>query len=528
VEWYVAIDGVQSGPFSRVEVAKRIVAAGPDKTVLVWKQGMSGWKPPSEVSVVERELSLVRPAWLSAPREPPAFRPPPPAHVASVGKPVAAPATATPPPSQLASGVRSFVGTPGVPGFASEVDHDLFGDHTTKKTQNLHDLEGGAHGGSFAEVTTKKGKNLRGLEAESLYTPEPAFSEDDKTPPPVQPLPPVGAKVTAPVAAAPSAPVPPFVARVPPFVAPVPPPAAPAVPFTATPPPFVVPAAPFAAAPSAAVAPFGVPAAPGGPQLSAGDLPTPPPTYAAPFDGAMSPPFSPEFRLTGGGLAGLFRRQPGLKYVVAAVAIVGLVILLGLVILRSEADKGSEPEPATPAVAEPPKVEEPKPTPVEKPVPPVPSPPAEEKSAQVASPRSGGRHGGRSVHEARPKPERPAKERDSNKPPRLAGARPNPFDDAKNVSQSQITAVVRNTANQAALKSCYERALKMDNHLTSGRIDVTVSISPSGAVQRVVVNAPSSFILVEPCIKNAVKRWVFPPNIEEYGTNFPLIMQGGM
>jgi hypothetical protein len=78
------------------------------------------------------------------------------------------------------------------------------------------------------------------------------------------------------------------------------------------------------------------------------------------------------------------------------------------------------------------------------------------------------------------------------------------------------------------LKSCYERALKMDNHLTSGRIDVTVAVGTSGVVQRVVVNAPASFILVEPCIKSAVKRWVFPPSPEEYGTNFPLIMQGGM
>jgi hypothetical protein len=33
--------------------------------------------------------------------------------------------------------------------------------------------------------------------------------------------------------------------------------------------------------------------------------------------------------------------------------------------------------------------------------------------------------------------------------------------------------------------------------------------------------------MVEPCIKNAVKHWAFPPNSEEYATNFPLIMQGG-
>ena len=95
------------------------------------------------------------------------------------------------------------------------------------------------------------------------------------------------------------------------------------------------------------------------------------------------------------------------------------------------------------------------------------------------------------------------------------------------MSQDQISAVVRSKVNQASLKACYDRALKMDNRLTSGRIDVTVSISTSGAVEKVMVNAPSSFFMVEPCIKLAVRRWSFPPNTEEYGTNFPLIMQGG-
>jgi hypothetical protein len=106
--------------------------------------------------------------------------------------------------------------------------------------------------------------------------------------------------------------------------------------------------------------------------------------------------------------------------------------------------------------------------------------------------------------------------------------RTNPLGDAKAVSREQISAVVRNTTNQAALKSCYERALKMDNHLTRGRVDVTVSVGTSGTVQRVVSKAPSSFILVEPCIKGAVKRWVFPPSKEEYAVNFPLILHAGM
>ena len=70
VEWYIAIDGERSGPFSRVEVARRIHAAGPGKTVHVWKEGMSGWKLPDEVSVVARELNLLRPVPPLAPREP--------------------------------------------------------------------------------------------------------------------------------------------------------------------------------------------------------------------------------------------------------------------------------------------------------------------------------------------------------------------------------------------------------------------------------------------------------------------------
>ena len=98
----------------------------------------------------------------------------------------------------------------------------------------------------------------------------------------------------------------------------------------------------------------------------------------------------------------------------------------------------------------------------------------------------------------------------------------------KTVSQGEISAVVRSKDNQAALRTCYERALKMDNHLTSGRMDITVSIAPSGVVQRVVVNAPAAFIMVEPCVKTAVRRWVFPPSSEDYATNFPLILQGGM
>jgi predicted Zn finger-like uncharacterized protein len=575
-EWYVAVDGVQSGPFSRKEAARRIAAAGPDQDTHVWKEGMAAWKTPREVSVIARELSQLR----AAPPQPrPASSAPPAASpIASPAKPAASPKSTTPPPASQGAPPRSPPAAAAAAGPIGAAVDDLFGDITTQKSTGLRELVAESADVDFGEVTTKKGKNLRDLETDPLHAPSSNLPDAEATPPPVEPLPPVGGKVASRTPAAPSFPVahravPPFVAPpalahapvpafvaspalarapVPPFVAPpaapahAPPPfvapsaapapfAAPAV--VATPPPFVVPTSPMSIPgtplpPPAAASSSGQAPALGEP-LGLTPLPTPEPLPVPPL-GVPPQVMSSDFAMVPSLRAGLFQRQPGLKYVVAAAAIVVLVILLGMVILRDSGKQeepavvaGSEPakpEPAKPEPAKPElaKVEEPKvakPPPAEIPSPP---PPVEAKAAGGAT-RHGGRRSGRTGVAA---PERPPKP--EPKPPRLAGARPNPFDDVKGVSQAQITAVVRNPANQAGLKSCYERALKMDNHLTSGRIDVTVSVTSSGSVQRVVVNAPSSFIMVEPCIKGAVKRWRFPSNTEDYATNFPLIMQGGM
>jgi len=582
-EWYVAFDGVESGPFTRAEVARRIHAAGPGKSAHVWKDGMPGWKPADEVSVVARELKLLGPASRRPPRESP---PPPPPLVrpAPDGRAGAAPKEASSMPSAVADDGQTADETFDALQITSPSHSAGFSDITTKKGKELGDLAKASMGENFVEVTTKKGKNLRELESDSFADAGSELTEIDQTPPPMEPLPPVGAKVAAVVSpgsrtpAAPKAPpVAPFLSPATPpaprpaslpssvasFVAPGSPPSAQAAPFavpsaplsapsTPLPPPaasFEFPGAPtpppvagsparissfaFPVAPdSLSKSQLSVPAAAPGPSFTTGDLPTPRPVSLAPLGDPMSLSVDADLRPGQGGLAALFQRQSGLKYVVAAVAIVGLIILLGLVILRSSGDKIAEP--ATPLHEEPPTVEQPKsappaeiPSPPPPPLPPVVENPAAPAPAPESKP--GGRRGsGRTVHRTRPVRERAVKAPQPAKPPRLSGGRPNPFDDAKTVSQSQITAVVRNPANQAGLKSCYERALKMDNRLTSGRIDVTVSIGASGAVKRVVINAPASFILVEPCIKSAVKRWVFPRNTEEYGTNFPLILQGGM
>jgi outer membrane biosynthesis protein TonB len=91
-------------------------------------------------------------------------------------------------------------------------------------------------------------------------------------------------------------------------------------------------------------------------------------------------------------------------------------------------------------------------------------------------------------------------------------------------TEGMIIAVVKK--NQSTIKSCYERALKRDDRLRSGRIDVTAELGPSGTVKSVSLTAPPEFATVEACIKMAVRRWAFPTGPKEYRAEFPLIMQG--
>lgn len=99
---------------------------------------------------------------------------------------------------------------------------------------------------------------------------------------------------------------------------------------------------------------------------------------------------------------------------------------------------------------------------------------------------------------------------------------------AAEVSQGQISAVVKRKDHQDAIKMCYERALKRDDRLRNGRVEVTVSIGQSGIVKQVSVNGPAEFSSVETCIRQSVKRWMFPRSNDEYGTTFPLIFQGSL
>jgi len=510
VEWYVAVSGAQSGPFSRAEAAKRIVALEPTKAVHVWKEGMAGWKVPNEVSVIAREINILRPP--PPPPPAPSLTPRPAAEAAkagvtplplSHGMPHAEKVPAdkgTPRPSNL------FQGKPATPATASQVaaasdfhtdgetEADAFSDVITEKKTPVVEAS------PSTDVTTSKGKNLRDLESDPLRVAS-AHKRTD------------AAAIRASLGEPPTLPNPPSLTPAPQ--------SGPLVTFDA---------GPASVAPSSPAGGFDEVVA-----AMATVEPTGTPTGSAPamvvpvMSGAYAASTEPAVRSS--RLVGLFQGRSGFKYMVAAVVLMALVILLVAVSLRGDGGK-------RPAIT--------KETPEEA-VSSEPTRPADEPAvAQPSDDRSGGgsrpapKHPGsavktRSVGPAEKSVEKPVEKPVASPPKQIVkpqkgdSARPNPFGDSvQAVSQEKISAVVRDRNNQMGLRSCYERALKMDNHLTSGRMDITVSIAPSGIVKSVVVNAPSAFIMVEPCIKLAVKRWHFPANFEEYGTNFPLIMQGGM
>jgi hypothetical protein len=91
-------------------------------------------------------------------------------------------------------------------------------------------------------------------------------------------------------------------------------------------------------------------------------------------------------------------------------------------------------------------------------------------------------------------------------------------------SQAEISRVINNNRN--GIKNCYQRALLRDSSLTHGKITVTVNIGISGRVKHTGIDGPTQFRSLEPCIKEVVGRWAFPPAGEEYGTQFVYVFQG--
>jgi predicted Zn finger-like uncharacterized protein len=101
--------------------------------------------------------------------------------------------------------------------------------------------------------------------------------------------------------------------------------------------------------------------------------------------------------------------------------------------------------------------------------------------------------------------------------PSSGGARSTPV-------QADISRVINN--NRQGIQTCYQRALLRDNSLTNGKITVRVTVGLSGRVKGVNLDATPPFRALEPCIRDVMSRWAFPPSSEEYQTEFPVVLAG--
>ena len=61
IEWFLALDGAQQGPFTRKLLVDRLLALPKDADVHVWNDKMDGWKPPSAVPDVAHDLAARKP-----------------------------------------------------------------------------------------------------------------------------------------------------------------------------------------------------------------------------------------------------------------------------------------------------------------------------------------------------------------------------------------------------------------------------------------------------------------------------------
>ncbi|HEV3033066.1 MAG TPA: AgmX/PglI C-terminal domain-containing protein [Polyangia bacterium] len=69
VEWFLALDGAQQGPFARRALVDHLLALPKSADVHVWNEKMDGWKSPRDVPEVAHDLSARRPP--AVPTRPP-------------------------------------------------------------------------------------------------------------------------------------------------------------------------------------------------------------------------------------------------------------------------------------------------------------------------------------------------------------------------------------------------------------------------------------------------------------------------
>lgn len=108
----------------------------------------------------------------------------------------------------------------------------------------------------------------------------------------------------------------------------------------------------------------------------------------------------------------------------------------------------------------------------------------------------------------------------------VANARRDSQASGGNVDMGKVMGVVRQQDHTSAIKSCYERALKRDDKLRQGRLEIEVTVAEMGSVRKVRIDPPTDFGGASACIRDTVRRWRFPATGAEYAFSFPFIFAG--
>ena len=433
VQWYMALDGNRTGPFTRPKLVDRLMPLAKNADVHIWNERLDGWKPPSAIPEVAAEITRRRappppPPLPGAPRRP---TPPPIPPLAGLGGPpqgqARKPTGPHAPPSPIGhppGGAASKLPPPG-------------GVHPALAARGEH-----GHGDASSLLETP--------------APQPHHAPHAKT-----------NGVGHGHAHAPPKPVNSDVMQ--------------------------------------------MLNLPGGTQV-----PGAPPRLMSVSDATG---WSPSADATKG-------RGKTTALIIALLVVIGLVIVV-------TANSFKKPPRPVPVVAKAPVVEAP-PAVVEKP-PEQPPPPVIEPTQPSEPAKGKGKQRGK-VKGKQPvaTPTTPVAPQQTG----TGGSDASRFRDNHNLNitggggtklpppeQAAITKVISN--NRAGIKICYQRALTRDNSLTHGKLSVKLSIGISGKVKHVTLDGPAQFkLMLEPCVKEVVQRWVFPQSSEEYATEFPLVFQG--
>jgi predicted Zn finger-like uncharacterized protein len=437
VQWYMALSGARSGPFTRQKLVDRLMPLAKGADVHIWNERLDGWKAPADVAEIAGEMSRRR-------------APPPPPPLPG------APRRPTPPPIPPLGGLTGPAPAHGQPA------RKPTGPHVPPSPV--------AHGPGASKLPPPGGVHpalaARGAEhgdpSSLLETPAPT--------PHMLPHPPSSQKTNG--------------------------------------------HAPPRSSSSDVMQMLNLP---GGVQTIPGAPPRLMSITSAIGTQAVPAP-APRSRSS--------------VMILALLGVIALIVVVAVISLK-KAPRPAPPiaKPTVP-VAEPVVAKEPEPPP------PAPPPVIEKTPDPPAASPGKGKRGGKPVRGAT-KAQPAAPDPGVGTTPVAGGTDAARFNDNRRMNitggggparlpppaQADITRVISN--NRAGIKVCYQRALTRDNTLTRGKLAVKLSIGVSGRVKHMSLDGPAQFrILLEPCIKEVVSRWAFPPASEEYGTEFPLVFQG--